>query len=64
MKTNVRDHQESVKEKQQFLDNEMENNQEQQKQIQATDRQVAKNRLDYQDNETQRIQFRDEVCID
>lgn len=61
VKTNVRDHQESVKEKQQFLDNEMENNQEQQKQIQATDRQVAKNRLDYQDNETQRIQFRDEL---
>ena len=50
-----------VKEKQQFLENEMDNNQEEQKKIKATDRLVAKLRLDYQDNETQRISFTDEV---
>ncbi len=41
----------------------MENNQEEQKKIQATDRLAAKMRLDYQDNETQRIQFQDEVSL-
>ncbi|XP_072033774.1 coiled-coil domain-containing protein 39-like [Amphiura filiformis] len=61
VKSNVRQHEETVKEKQQFLDSEMENNQEEQKKIQATDRLAAKLRLDYQGNETQRIQFQDEL---
>ena len=55
------DHENSVKEKQQFLENEVENNKEQQKKLQATDRAAAKLRLDYRDAETQRIQFQDEV---
>ena len=61
MKADVRNHEEMVKEKQQFLENEMDNNQEEQKKIKASDRLVAKLRLDYQDNETQRISFTDEV---
>lgn len=39
----------------------MENNQEQQKQIQQTDRLAARLRQDHQQNENQRIQFQDEV---
>ncbi|XP_041482554.1 coiled-coil domain-containing protein 39-like [Lytechinus variegatus] len=60
-KSDLMDHEEMVKEKQQFLENEMENNQEQTKKIQATDRLAARLRLDYQDNENQRIQFADEL---
>lgn len=60
-KANLMSHEEMVKEKQQFLEGEMENNQEQSKKIQATDRLAARLRLDYQDNENQRIQFADEL---
>ncbi|XP_071508551.1 coiled-coil domain-containing protein 39-like [Diadema antillarum] len=60
-KADLMDHEEMVKEKQQFLENEIENNQEQTKKIQGTDRLAARLRLDYQDNENQRIQFADEM---
>ena len=62
MKAEVFNNESNVKEKQQFLDNEVENNREQQKKLGATDRAAAKLRLDYRDAETQRIQFQDEVC--
>ncbi|XP_071950306.1 coiled-coil domain-containing protein 39-like [Antedon mediterranea] len=61
VKADVRAHEETVAEKQQFLENELENNEEQQKKIQSTDRLSAKLRIDYQDTETQRGQFADEL---
>ncbi|XP_038050649.1 coiled-coil domain-containing protein 39-like [Patiria miniata] len=61
VKAEVFEHENNVKEKQQFLENEIENNQEQQKKLQGTDRAAAKLRLDYRDAETQRIQFQDEL---
>ncbi|PIK37807.1 putative coiled-coil domain-containing protein [Apostichopus japonicus] len=60
-KAELRANESQVGEKRQFLENEMENNQEQQKQIQQTDRLAARLRQDYQQNETQRIQFQDEM---
>ncbi|XP_033638039.1 coiled-coil domain-containing protein 39-like [Asterias rubens] len=61
VKAEVFNNESNVKEKQQFLDNEVENNREQQKKLGATDRAAAKLRLDYRDAETQRIQFQDEL---
>ncbi|KAJ8030943.1 Coiled-coil domain-containing protein 39 [Holothuria leucospilota] len=60
-KANLRNNEDQVNEKRSFLENEMENNQEQQKQIQQTDRLAARLRQDHQQNENQRIQFQDEV---
>ncbi|XP_070537855.1 coiled-coil domain-containing protein 39-like [Ptychodera flava] len=62
VKSEVRNRQEAVKEKQQFLENEIENNKEFEKKIQNTDRLAAKLRIEYQDQETQRIQFSDELA--
>ncbi|KAH3812376.1 hypothetical protein DPMN_140806 [Dreissena polymorpha] len=53
---------ETIKEKQQFLDNEIENNAEQEKRISIAERTAARIRSDYQEAETQRVQFHDEVC--
>lgn len=55
----VTEHQ--MMEKQQFLESEQENNHEKEKVVDVAERQVAKIRLDYQDAETSRIQFRDEL---
>ena len=60
-KNDVRDHEEIIKEKQQFLDNEIENNNEQEKRISIAERAAAKMRLDYQEAEAQRDQFQSEV---
>lgn len=46
---------------QEFLDREKENNSEKEKSIQATERQVAKCRLQHQDVETARVQLKDEL---
>ena len=61
MKAEVRKREENIKEKQQFLDNEIENNKEQEKKISLAERLSAKFRIDYQEAETQRVQFQDEV---
>lgn len=63
MKAEVRKREENIKEKQQFLDNEIENNKEQEKKISLAERLSAKFRIDYQEAETQRVQFQDEVQI-
>lgn len=63
MKAEVRKREESIKEKQQFLDNEIENNKEQEKKISLAERLSAKFRIDYQEAETQRVQFQDEVIL-
>ena len=63
MKAEVRKREENIKEKQQFLDNEIENNSEQEKKISIAERTAARIRSDYQEAETQRIQFQDEVNI-
>ncbi len=46
---------------QQFLENEVANNQEKEKKISIAERQAAKFRLDYQNSENARILFQDEV---
>ena len=64
VKAEVRKREESIKEKQQFLDNEIENNKEQEKKISIAERISAKTRIDFQEAETQRVQFQDEVRAD
>ena len=63
VKAEVRKREETIKEKQQFLDNEIENNSEQEKKISIAERTAARIRSDYQEAETQRVQFHDEVVI-
>ena len=46
---------------QEFLDDEKKNNVEKEKTLNTSERQAAKLRLEYQDTETARIQFKDEV---
>lgn len=62
MKAEVRKREENIKEKQIFLENEIENNKEHEKKISQAERMSAKFRIDYQEAETQRVQFQDEVC--
>lgn len=50
-----------VKEKKRFLEGEIENNTEKERTLNADIRKVAKSRLDFQDAENSRIQFRDEL---
>eukprot|EP00118_Oscarella_pearsei_P001072 m.6513 g.6513 ORF g.6513 m.6513 type:complete len:941 (+) comp16077_c0_seq2:56-2878(+) len=50
-----------LRDKQNFLESEMANNQEQDKRIALTERYLAKMRLDYQNSETSRMQFHDEL---
>ena len=61
VKNMVRMREEMITEKQQFLDNEIENNKEQEKKISLAERTAAKMRLDYQEAEQQRDQFQSEV---
>ena len=61
VKAEARKREESIKEKQQFLENEIENNQEQEKKISIAERTAARIRAEYQEAETQRVQFQDEV---
>lgn len=63
MKADVRKREEGIKEKQQFLENELENNHDEEKKISIAERTAAKVRLDLQEAETQRVQFQDEVTI-
>ena len=53
-----------MKEKSEFLDQEKQNNEEVTKKVSMAERQAAKMRLDYQDAETARMQFKDEVCLE
>ena len=62
VRSEVRSREEMIKEKQLFLDNEVENNKEQEKKISLAERAAAKMRLDYQEAEAQRDQFQSEVC--
>ena len=52
-----------MKSKREFLDQEKQNNEEVTKKVSMAERQAAKMRLDYQDAETRRMQFKDEVCL-
>ena len=61
MKQEVRAREDTITEKQQFLDNELENNKEQEKKISLAERSAAKLRMDYQEQEAQRDQFQSEV---
>lgn len=53
-----------MKEKSEFLDQEKQNNEEVTKKVSMAERQAAKMRLDCQDAETARMQFKDEVCLE
>lgn len=59
----MRKREEAIKEKKQFLENEIENNKEQEKKISIAERISARTRIDYQEAETQRMQFSDEVDL-
>lgn len=61
VKAEVRQREEIIKEKQQFLENEIENNQELEKKISLAERTAAKMRLDFQEAEQQRDQFQSEL---
>ena len=63
VKLDVRRHEDVIKEKRQFLENEIENNTEQEKKISTAERTSAKLRLDFNEAETARIQFHDEVDV-
>jgi hypothetical protein len=57
----VRQREDTIKEKMQFLENEIENNKEQEKKISLAERAAAKMRLEHQEAEAQMDQFRSEV---
>ena len=59
----MRNREEVIKEKQQFLENEMENNKDFEKKISIAERTAAKMRIEWQDAETQRDQFQSEVRL-
>jgi len=61
LKVFLRQKEDSLNERQQFLDGEIANNQEKEKKISLLERQSAKFRLDYQNNENARILFQDEL---
>lgn len=61
VKIEVRKHEEAIREKQQFLDNEIDNNADMEKKISIAERTSSKLRHEYQENETQRTQFADEL---
>lgn len=61
VKAEVRNREETIKEKQQFLENEIENNKEQEKKISIAERTAAKMRIDYQEADTERVRFSDEL---
>ena len=61
VKTEVRAREEMIKEKQQFLEQEIENNREQEKRIGISERIAAKIRAEYQEAEALRDQFQSEV---
>lgn len=60
-KQEVRRHNEMIKEKQMFLENEQDNNAEQEKKISIAERQSARMRNDLAESELQRSQFEDEL---
>jgi len=61
VKAEVRQREETIKEKQQFLENELENNQEQEKKINLAERTAARIRLEFQEAERARDQFQSEL---
>eukprot|EP00795_Rhopilema_esculentum_P016358 gene16358-7752_t len=61
LKVRVHQREDSLNERQQFLDGELANNQEKEKKIAIAERQSAKYRLDYQNSENARILFQDEL---
>ena len=61
VKGEVRKHEDTIREKQQFYENEIENNKEQERKIAFSERTAAKLRSDYQGLETERDQFQSEV---
>ena len=63
MKAEVRSREDTISEKQQFLESEFDNNREQEKRISLAERSAAKIRIDYQEAEAQRDQFASEVCV-
>lgn len=64
LRVEIRKTQEAMKEKQQFLESELNNNMEKEKKISASERNAAKLRLEYQNAENTRVQFQDEVRTD
>lgn len=63
LRVDVKKTQEAMKERQQFLDDELNNNKEKEKKISMAERNAAKLRLEYQNIENARVQFQDEVGI-
>ena len=61
LRVNVKKNQQVMKEKQQFLEDELNNNKEKEKKISMAERKAAKLRLEYQNLENARMQFQDEV---
>ena len=57
----MRKHEETIREKKQFYENEIENNKEQERKISFSERTAAKLRSDHQALETERDQFQSEV---
>lgn len=63
IKTEVRTREDAIKEKQQFLEQEIENNTEQEKKIAVSERIASKLRMEYQEAEAMRDQFQSEVSL-
>jgi Flp pilus assembly protein TadB len=63
VRSEIRDKMEAVEEKKEFLEAEKLNAEEVEKKVNMSERQSAKMRLDLQDAETMRIQFKDEVLV-
>lgn len=61
VKNQVRENEETIKEKEIFLENEENNNEEKDKQIQITERTAARLRIQYQEEELARDQFNSEL---
>ena len=61
LRFDVKKTQEVMKERQQFLEDELNNNKEKEKKISTAERKAAKLRLELQNLENARVQFQDEV---
>ena len=63
LRVEVNKREETIREKRQFLESQENNNEEMEKKISIAERKAARLRLDYQDADSERVRFADEVTM-
>lgn len=63
LRMEVHKREETIREKKQFLESQENNNQEMEKKISLAERNAARLRLEYQEADTERVRFGDEVRL-